>query len=120
MPPKILAIVPDLMVASRIQEAVKLIGASVSVESALGDFSERVEERPDLIVVDLGIPGLNLDAVVEAGRSGDVPVMAFYPHVDVELRRAARRAGIEHVYPRSRFLRETAGLLGKVLGKSEG
>lgn len=108
----ILAIVPDLMVGVRIGEAAKQVGASVeTVDSGNQAVESLGSHLPGLIVVDLGIAGLDIGAIAEAARGRGIPVVAFYPHVDVELRRSARRAGIEHVYARSRFLRETAGIL---------
>ena len=112
----ILAIVPDLLVASRIEEAAKRVGASVVMAGSPGEAVSLLDsEQPDLIIVDIAMPGLDAVAMAAAGRELGVPVVAFYPHVDVELRRSARRAGIEHVYARSRFLRETAGILSGML-----
>ena len=109
----ILAIVDDLLVASRIREAAKRVGADVEAIGSTEEMIVRLDaQRVNLVVVDLAIPDLDLKVTAEAARVRGVSVVAFYPHVDVELRRSARRAGIEHVYARSRFLRETAGILG--------
>jgi CheY-like chemotaxis protein len=114
---RILAVGDDLLVSSRIVEAAKRIGARVETTSS-GDetIARMADDDPYVIVVDLGMAGLDLDAIAAAARGRGIPVVAFYPHVDVELRRSARRAGIEHVYARSRFLRETSVILRERLG----
>ena len=112
----ILAVIPDLLVASRIEEAAKRVGVIVVTAGSPGEVASRLDSvHPDLIIVDMAMPGLEAVAIAAAGRELGVPVVAFYPHVDVTLRRSARRAGIQHVYARSRFLRETAGILGEML-----
>ncbi len=111
----ILAVVDDLLVSSRIVEAAKRIGARAGIASPEEVITRITVDHPKLMVLDLGMPGLDLDAIAEAARRDGVALVAFYPHVDVELRRAARRAGIDRVYARSRFLRETAVILKEML-----
>lgn len=103
---KIIAIVPELLVGVRIEEAAKRIGATVaSVSSQEAALARLAESGADLIVVDLGMNGLDLSAIVAGARAVGATVIAFGPHVDVDRRKAAQRAGIERVFPRSRFLK---------------
>jgi CheY-like chemotaxis protein len=112
----ILAVVDDLLVSSRIMEAAKYVGASVETIDGGDDAVTTLgSRRPALLVIDLATPGTDLRAIAATARLHGIPVVGFYPHVDVELRKAAQRAGIEHVYARSRFLRETAVILGERL-----
>ncbi len=101
---KILAIVSDLMLASRVSESLKAAGHEVSVTPNLPDPLEA-----DAIVYDLDTADLN--AVVATG----LPTLGFYSHVDVATKQRAEAAGIDVVVPRSRMSRElvtlTAGLL---------
>jgi len=68
-----------------------------------------------VIVVDLAMPELDMEALAEAASARGVAIVGFYPHVDAALRRAAKAAGIERVYARSRFLRETATVLREIV-----
>jgi len=103
---KIIAIVPELLVGVRIEEAAKRIGATVaSVSSQEAALARLADSGADLIVVDLGVNGLDLAGIVASGRARGATVIAFGPHVDADRRRAAQRAGIERVFARSRFLK---------------
>ncbi len=109
---KIIAIVPELLVGVRIEEAAKRIGATVaSVSSGEEALARLADSGADLIVVDLGMDGLDLAAIVASSRASGATVIAFGPHVDVDSLRAAQRAGIERVFPRSRFLKALPRIL---------
>ena len=114
----ILAVVDDLMVGVRIEEAAKAIGRNVetvaSCEEAGRGLRSGVVEG---LVVDLAISGLDIDELVRGAREAPAWLIAFHPHVNVELRSAAQRAGIERVYPRSRFLRDLPEILLERLDK---
>ncbi len=45
----------------------------------------------------------------------DVPALAFYSHVELDVRRAAEDAGFDLVVPRSRMAREAASLIEGLL-----
>ena len=90
----------------RIEEAAKRIGATVaSVSSEEAALARLADSGADLIVVDLGVNGLDLAGIAASGRTRGATVIAFGPHVDADRRRAAQRAGIERVFARSRFLK---------------
>jgi hypothetical protein len=103
---RILAIVPDLMLASRVQESLRAAGHKVSVASSIPDPVEA-----EAIVCDL-------DAV-DPGEAANVaiPVLGFYSHVDVATRRAAEATGIDRVVPRSRMSRELPELVEQLLSE---
>jgi hypothetical protein len=50
-----------------------------------------------------------------AGNLDGVRTIAFYSHVDAEIRRIAEEADFDLVVPRSRMAREGAVLIGRVL-----
>lgn len=59
------------------------------------------------LIVDLHLPGLDVAALMaEVRAAGEVKVIAFGSHVDVETLKAARRAGCDLVMPRSQFVVE--------------
>ncbi|TMF10025.1 MAG: hypothetical protein E6I38_05695 [Chloroflexi bacterium] len=114
----ILAVVDDLMIGLRIEEAAKAIGRTAEAVSSGDEARQRLRSSAvEGLVVDLGMPRLDLDNLVREARQTGAWLIAFYPHVNVELRRAGERAGVERVYPRSRFLRDLPNLLLERLEK---
>lgn len=111
----IIALVSDLLIESRIDAAAQLQGVTVKTATP-AEAGEMIRTaKPSLVVADLALAGLNLDALTSAAVREGVPIIGFHPHVNVELRRAAQRAGVEHVYPRSRFLRDVRKLIAELL-----
>lgn len=103
---RIVAVVPDLMLASRVRET--LTAAGHEVVAAEPD-EDGAFDRADLVVADVGdvAPGK------VAGRG--VPVLGFHRHTDPESRRRAEEAGVAVVVPRSRMVRELPELVEKLL-----
>jgi hypothetical protein len=103
---RVLALVPDLMLSSRVVEALSGEGHDVAVSASL-------QEAPlggvELIVADLDVE--NPEALVGLG----MPVLGFYSHVDVETRESAEAAGLDLVVPRSRMSRELPALAAGLL-----
>ena len=108
----IFAVVAELMLGVRIEEAGKSLGASVETGTVSGDFGVQIMGvKPSVVVADLAVEGLDIGALAAAARATGTPLIGFYPHVDTDLRRRARAAGVERLYPRSRFLRELPVIL---------
>ena len=103
---RILAIVPDLMLASRVQEGLGAAGHEVTVVPALPEAVEAEAIVCDLDVVDPA-------AIAAVG----LPALGFYSHVEAETRRAAEEAGIDLVVPRSRMSRELPELVESLLSR---
>jgi acetylornithine deacetylase/succinyl-diaminopimelate desuccinylase-like protein len=101
---KIVAIVADLMLASRVSESLKAAGHEVSVAPKLPDPLEA-----EAIVCDLDTA--DLDTVVATG----LPTLGFYSHVDVATKQRAEAAGLNLIVPRSRMSRELPELITKLL-----
>jgi hypothetical protein len=101
---RVLAIVTDLMLSSRVEESLRSAGHDVAVAQSLPDPVEA-----DVLVCDLDV----VDAK-EIARA-DVPALGFYSHVDVEAKNAAEAAGIDLAVPRSRMARELPQLVDKLL-----
>jgi hypothetical protein len=98
---RILALVTDLMLASRVEAPLTAAGYEVTV---------RGEPGADVGAFDAIVDDLELvepEAVAAAGP----PCLGFYSHVDVETRRRAEAAGIDLVVPRSRMARELPDLV---------
>jgi hypothetical protein len=103
---RVLAVVSDLMLSSRVSESLGAAGHEISVASSLKEASV---DGVDLIVADLDIE--RPEALAGLG----VPVLGFYSHVDVETREAAEAAGIDLTVPRSRMARELPQLVERLL-----
>ena len=101
----VLALVSDLMLASRVEAPLTAAGHTVLVRAVPGEDAGGF----DLIVADLDL--VDVDEVAAIGP----PTLGFYSHIDVETRRRAEDAGFDLVVPRSRMARElpelAAGLL---------
>jgi hypothetical protein len=100
----ILAIVPDLMLASRVSESLRAGGHDVSVVAVLPDPIEAEALVCDLDAVD-----------ARAAAAAALPTLGFYSHVDVETKREAEAAGLDLVVPRSRMSRELPQLVEQLL-----
>jgi hypothetical protein len=102
------ALVPDLMLSSRVSESLRAAGHEVSVASWSAEWSP--PEGVGLIVCDLE----TVDPVAVAAFAA--PSLGFYSHVDVATRSRAQDAGIDLVVPRSRMARELPELAARLLG----
>jgi hypothetical protein len=102
---RVLALVTDLMLASRVETPLTAAGHEVTLRGAVGPDAAGF----DAIVADLEL--VEPAAVAEAGP----PCLGFYSHVDVETRRRAEEAGLDLVVPRSRMARELPDLVGRLL-----
>ncbi len=103
----IAAIVPDLMLSSRVSESLGASGHEV-VRVAAGPPLE-LPPGTDLVVCDLEA----VDPVEVAALP--VPSLGFYSHVDITTRDAATAAGMDLAVPRSRMARELPDLVQRLL-----
>jgi hypothetical protein len=104
---RVLALVPDLMLASRVETALRGAGHEVRIASSLPE----VVDDADLAVADLN------EIDVESLAALDLPVLGFLQHTDAETRKQAEQAGIDLVVPRSRMVRELPDLAGRLLSR---
>jgi hypothetical protein len=101
---------PDLLFGSNVEGALRAAGHEVS------RFSDAAAARAaagdaDVLVVDL------TDEAYGGVELGDVtgpPTLAFYSHVDTEMRRRAEEAGFDMIVPRSRMNREGPALVERL------
>jgi hypothetical protein len=107
---RILGLVSDLMLASRVEGALRAAGHEVEIRGDAGPDAASA----DLIVADL--ESVDAAAVAAIGP----PTLGFYSHVDVETRRVAEEAGFDRVVPRSRMARELPELVERLLSEARG
>jgi hypothetical protein len=107
---RVVAVATDLMLASRVEATLGAAGHEVTLSPSL---QEAPLGEADLLVADLECE--NPEALAGLG----IPVLAYYPHTDAELKRAAEAAGVDLVVPRSRLARELPELAERLLGGRE-
>ena len=112
---RVLALVPDLLFGSKVKAMLEGAGHEVEMAQSETDVWDQIAGT-DVLVVDLtteDIDGTTLLDTLRAG--GEAPegfkALAFYSHVDVEVKRRADEAGFDLVVPRSRMAREGAALV---------
>jgi hypothetical protein len=105
---RIALLCPDLLFGSRVEGALRAAGHEVArVESASG------ASEADLLVIDLTADAE--ERLAGVGAPGVPPALAFYSHVEQDVRRMADEAGVDRVVPRSRMAREAVGLVEAML-----
>jgi CheY-like chemotaxis protein len=113
---RVLAGVSDLFFASKIRGTAEQLNVSVEfARSAETMFDKAKTEVPSLVILDLQSEtpdpfdtAARLKADEQLSR---VPIVAFFSHVEVELQRRAREAGIDQVLPRSAFANRLSAIL---------
>jgi len=105
----------DLMVVSRVTSAAATSNADVrAAGNTAAAFAMHVERPANLVVVDLGLPALELAELVTNLKANDeraVQVVAFGPHVHTERLAAARQAGCDSVLSRGQFFAQVDSIL---------
>jgi hypothetical protein len=103
---RVLALVTDLMLASRVEATLSAAGHEVTVNS---DPVAAALSDADLIVADVG----DVDPAAVVGHGA--PVLGFCRHTDSDARARAEAAGVDLVVPRSRLAREMPELVRGLL-----
>ncbi len=109
---RVVAFVPDLLFGSNVLGSLRAAGHEAVLVSGLDDVSA---QAADVLVVDLtaDVPE-RIEQVRAAERLDGVAKLAFYAHVESDVRAAAQEAGFELVVPRSRMAREGAALVTRL------
>ena len=115
----ILAIVGDLIFASKIEQTAKLDGIAVdfaTVEQKVMDFAA---QQPRLIIIDLNFNAINpLSLIGKLKQHPDLhrtTILGFVSHVQADLKLAAQNAGCDLVLPRSAFSQDLSDILKQYL-----
>ncbi len=116
---RVVVFVPDLLFGSRVIEAVRSLGHEPVPAADMETVTSAVPGA-EAVVVDL-----TFDAAARVEQlsrlSGTLPpVLAFYSHVEAEVRERALAAGFALVVPRSRMAREGQELVARLLGSAPG
>jgi hypothetical protein len=106
----IAAVIPDLLFGSNVVASLTAAGHEVRLLS-----TPEGSEDAEALIIDLTIDAPERLAALPDGRP---PTLAFYSHVDVDVRRLAESAGIELVVPRSRMAREAPALVQRLIANA--
>jgi PleD family two-component response regulator len=113
---RIIAAVNDMIFASKIRGTAEALNVTVNFarsEDSLFDAAKA--DVPSLVILDLHSTRPDPFAIAARLKADeqlrDVPIVAFFSHVETELQRRAIEAGIEHVLPRSAFTRRLPEIL---------
>jgi hypothetical protein len=108
---RVLAFVPDLMFGSAVVAALSGAGHEVVLASDLGAADP---SGVDVLVVDLTVEPEARIAAVKSARLDRKPTLAFYSHVEHDVRTLGEQAGFDLVVPRSRMAREGPQLVARL------
>jgi CheY-like chemotaxis protein len=100
----------DMIFTSRITGVARDLQLAIEpTRSVEGLHTLAGQRSPRCVIVDLAIPGMAIHHVLRRLRESCSPmpfVVAFGSHVDTATLRAAREAGCDVVWPRSKFVEE--------------
>ncbi len=100
----ILAVMDDLIFGVKIQEAARRAGQPLEFAATV-DLALNKAVRPGTrVILDLNLRGVDTVDLIRRLKAADIPVVAYVAHVQVDLRRAAERAGADQVLARSSFV----------------
>ncbi|HYX27036.1 MAG TPA: hypothetical protein VE863_00615 [Pyrinomonadaceae bacterium] len=116
MPRNVIAIVDDLFFASKIRGTAEAVGVSASFPRHADGVKELIQRNsPELIICDLHsqkFDVLSLAKILKADAATQtIPLIGFFSHVHVDLKRAAEEAGFDRVMTRSAFTNDLAAIL---------
>ncbi|MEZ4771171.1 MAG: DUF309 domain-containing protein [Caldilineales bacterium] len=114
----VLALVTDLMFGTRIADVVRAQGGQPIMAASPDEFRAGVDRWPVLILIDVNALPLNewtpeVRRAKGSPQSRLIPIYGFGSHVDTGTLKAARQAGCDHVWARSRFVDELPDLVAK-------
>jgi CheY-like chemotaxis protein len=115
---RVAALIPDLLFGSKVQGVLAQGGHDVALVPSAEVAARDGLGGAEVLVIDLASPDVDGVAALEGlrgeGALAGVRTVATYSHVDADMRRRALEAGFDVVVPRSRMMRDGAGLLAEL------
>lgn len=115
--PAVVCLAPDLLLATRLQDVIQAQGGQAIVTETPEAFVDAVDQAfPVLALVDLDTPGdwqLAITRCKMRPQSRQIPLYAFGSHVNGAALRAARQAGADHAWARSKLMAELVEVVGQ-------
>jgi DNA-binding NarL/FixJ family response regulator len=109
----VILVTADLIVVSRVEDAVRRAGFATVVVSSEKAAVECDAQQATVVVIDLGSPLHDLRAIVAHFKANVPPprIVAFGPHVHEQRLAAAREAGCDEVVSRGQFFAQMDSIL---------
>ena len=115
--PAVAILADDLFFVARLMDVVAAQGGRPVVTESPAALVDAVDSQdPVLILLDLKTPGdwhSAIRTLKTRPHTRQTPIYAFGSHVDVETLRAARQAGADHAWARSKMMEEVVGLVDR-------
>lgn len=106
---RVAAFIPDLLFGSNVVGALRAAGHDVRLVSDPAQVGEA-----DVVIVDLTAEADERLRQLHGTVPRQAKTLAFYSHVESDVRDRAQAAGLDLVIPRSRMAREGAALVDKL------
>ncbi|MCG8409609.1 MAG: hypothetical protein MI923_30755 [Phycisphaerales bacterium] len=112
----------DLIFSTKISSTAKALQMDARAVSNADALAAVLEESDvSVVMVDMSLGEKAGEALrCAAGHARSPATVAFYSHVQAELREAAEVAGAQHVMPRSQFSEQLPVLLAKYGDRDDG
>lgn len=113
-PGVVLALVSDMIFATKISTTARALGRDVVVLSSIDRLDALISQKhPPLLLIDLDSMGDDAMRAIQIARNHATKprVVAFVSHVNVGLADRARDAGATSVMPRSKFTNDLPQIL---------
>jgi hypothetical protein len=107
----VVALIPDLLFGS---QALSLLSAGGHEAVLVSDLEQVEPGSADVLIVDLTAEARERLEQIRTAGLDDMRKLAVYAHVEADVRKQAEQAGFDLVVPRSRFMREGAGLVSRL------
>lgn len=82
-------------------------------------FHKALNLQPDLIIIDLNLNGIEAPSLINKlrsyGKTRDIPIICYSPHILADQMKAARMAGATEVLPNSKMTSRINKILGKYI-----
>jgi hypothetical protein len=111
---RVVAFVPDLLFGSNVIGMLRAADHEAVLVSDLGSVDPAAV---DVVVVDLTVEPEDRIAKMRSAKLEGVRTLAFYSHVETDVRAQAEQAGFDLVVPRSRMAREGGELVTRLAGQ---
>ena len=111
---RVVAYIPDLLFGSNVVGALRAAGHDPVLVSDPDGVARELPAAQALIVDLTTDPGVRIEEVSALPR---VKTLAFYSHVEADVRTQGEQAGFDVVIPRSRMAREGAALLTRLVAE---
>ncbi len=120
MSKKVIVAVNNMIFTSKIMSFLDRMEAE-GIKAVRSDeiFSKAHDLRPDLIIIDLNLNGIEAPSLINKLRSytatKKIPIVCYSPHILADQMKAALTAGANEVFPNSKMTSRMNKILGKYI-----